>query len=307
MRLLERLERLRQEDPAEGLMAAKEAVQSASAEELPYVFAEWASCLRRLGELEGAISALATAKSLRKDDPMLRGELLQRMSFVYCDRGEYELALKFARDAAHFHLIAGNLKGIGRALVDQGGFLFHLERFRESARESEAALRYLPEEQESHRYSALINAAHVYQLLGETQRARRRSKQAAKILNIPTGLRVSAAWLAAEAALALGEASAAIGGFEAAVDYYLEKGELLNVALASAQLTQALYLAGRKNQAHLVAKGMTRLVEPLRKNPVASAAIVELIIWGMSSTSQTAFAELVERIRKAGTGRARFG
>ena len=229
------------------------------------------------------------------------------MSFVYCDRGEYELALRFSRNATHFHLIGGNLKGVGRALVDQGGFLFHLRRYRESARESEAALRYLPAEPESSLYAALVNAAHAYQRIGKPSQARKRSEEAARLENIPQGLKVSAAWLASEAALALGKAKMAMGGFEEAVDYYFEKGELLNVALASAQLTQALYLANRKDQALSVAKGMTRLVEPLRNNPVASAAIVELILWGMSSTSQIEFGRLVEQIRQAGTGRARFG
>ncbi|MCP5113075.1 MAG: hypothetical protein GY953_19780, partial [bacterium] len=87
-------------------------------------------------------------------------------------------------------------------------------------------------------------------------------------------------WLEARVALAEDDYATAEAALRQAVDVFLPVSPL-DAGLASVGLLRALLLQGRAADAHAEAKAMARLVEPLGDNPVAEAALVELVCCGL--------------------------
>ena len=73
---------------------------------------------------------------------------------------------------------------------------------------------------------------------------------------------------------------------------FVEQGDPLDVALVSLRLAKALFLAGDIRQMQRLAAEMLRLLKPLEKNRIASAAIHEFT---RASLSGEVTLELLER------------
>lgn len=83
------------------------------------------------------------------------GDLLQRTASVVGDDGDYGGALFLAREATDWHLLGGDMVGVGRTFVDRGVWLYYLEDYREAIAMQERALDELPTSERRHRFTAL--------------------------------------------------------------------------------------------------------------------------------------------------------
>lgn len=242
------------------------------------LLAEWASAQRRCDEPDGALWALlhcfrwvaATRNHARK------GDLLQRLAHSYSDHfGDYAGALQLSERALVEHTLGDHRLGIAKTLVDRGFWLFNLNRHRESLESNQKALQLLPKAERRHRFGSFMNQALSSRALGDYEQMLAQMAQAWAIE--PKGLYVAPLrWLE-------GTVAAEERRFDAAESAFLdccrlfEANSPVNTALVSLELIHLYLVQGKRPLACHVAKEMARLVWPLRRFPIAEAAVTELV------------------------------
>ncbi len=177
------------------------------------------------------------------------------------------------------HTLGGNPVGRAKALVDRGAWLYYLDRLEEASECQKAALEDLPDSLPRIRYSALVGLGLHYRKLGDLDEADRYAVLAvtpAKKLGLgPQGHLV---WVRAEIAEARGKPLQAKRLYAEAVKIYRPLEAPLDAGVATIQLVRLLYRQRRFDKAVRTATSIAWLLEPLKRNRVASAAIVELIV-----------------------------
>ncbi len=174
---------------------------------------------------------------------------------------------------------------MGKALTDQGIWLYYLDRHRESIDSHLAALHRLANQSLARRcrVGSLqflgLNCLKLQDLdRAETYAAQARQEASELEPWVFGGI----LWLQADIAMARGRHEEAEGFFREVVEIFspISAGQ---AALASIELVRSLLLQGRDREAHETAKAMARLVELLhrKKNRVAEAALTELIRCGL--------------------------
>ncbi len=284
---LETLDCLRYIDARAARAQALTAVGLVQIELLPRLLGVYGSTLRSLNRLRGAEKAISYGLQLAREagDIEAVAELWQRLAHVPAHRSEYRFALTLSHRAMRIYARNGDFPSMAKALVDQGIWLFYQGEHRESIQLAKTALQHLPSFEAFRR-------SHVtgHQLLGlnylelaafdRAKSAARKAREAAEGAEpwVVSGV----LWLEAKVALAEEDYSTAEAALRQAVDVFLPVSPL-DAGLASVELLRALLLQGRAADAHAEAKAMARLVEPLGDNPVAEAALVELVCCGLES------------------------
>lgn len=275
---------LRIENPRRALLRAKSLIPNTPDSQLPRLLGIYASACRVLGRLDEAQMVLARALKLaqERDDPEAVAELVQRSSYVAAHRGQLESALALSEKATLLYVALGDLVGVGKTQVDQGNWLFHLDRDPEAIEVYCSAVRYLPAASERldvrrNRYSALMNLAVSYQRTGDLESAR---DWAAQARGCSEGIGPG---LLARAAAFQGSLAERCGRNAEAEEFFLQALEMyrpiapIDAALCSVDVVRVQLRAGRTAEAYETAKAMTSLIGPLEHDRVAAAAVTEVI------------------------------
>lgn len=210
-------------------------------------------------------------------------DLLQRLAYIVGDRGRHKEALELVERAGGLYDRLGDRAGRGKALVDQGMFLGHLNRPADAIIAEEMALEILPAEETRNRTAAL-------QVIGVSSLRLNRPRAALQSLNdaIAVGMlpdRASEArliWLHASAYSLLREYKLAADKYQAAVEI-LRTIHYADTALVTVELVRVLILSGRHKEAYETALSVRDLILPLRKNRHVSAALIELLRGGQEA------------------------
>ncbi len=278
---LEELEELRHCEPRRAAELALEAAAGADDEERLALLGIYGSCQRKLAKLDEAHNVLSHGLriALRRGDRSACGDFRQRLGYVFADRGELRLALKAADRAIIDHTLARDSVGRAKALVDRGFWLYHLDRIDEAIECQKAALIDLPDSVPRSKYSALVALGHYYRKLGDLDEADRYAALAvepAEELGLaPRGHLI---WLRAEIAEGRGKLAPAQSLYAETVRIYRSLETPLDAGLAAVQLVRLLYRQRRFDEAVTTATSIAWLLEPLKRNRVASATIVDLIV-----------------------------
>jgi tetratricopeptide (TPR) repeat protein len=268
------------------------------------LLAVYGSALRMLMQLDEAQQALMAglAVARRHGDPSTIADLLQRLSYVVGDRGNYQHALELSRVAESWHVRADDRVGIGKTLADQGGWLHYLGRFRDSIALNEVVLRYLPAELGYNRFGALQVSGLGCLALGDADEAQRYAELAEEqAAGVGPWQRMQLKWLQARIAASKRAYDTAEELFRRTTEYFAPLCPV-SAALASAELVRVLMLQSRLEESYGLARSILRFVEPLRDNKLASAAMADL--WRCANARRGLDLKLVERtIRELEKGR----
>ena len=299
---LDEIDRLRYDAPRLALERAEAIIDHVPLEDLPLLLGIAGSAYRlwdiRLDEAEHAIRA-GIKIALERRDQRSYAELLQRLSYVISDRADFAGALQLTERAMIIHVVNGEMSGVGKSLVDQGLCLSKLGRMREAIHAQEAALKYLPSEQNAYRFAAVQSLALYYLRSGDVEKACELAKQAEGLVaGLAASARAKLCWLKAEICTNLKEYDQAERYLKAAIDIFssIHYGE---TALATTDLIRIQLLRGYPRAAYTTAQTMYQLVEPLRGNPIVAAAVSDLLRVGQASLELALVEGVKSRLEKA--------
>ncbi len=247
-------------------------------------------------DLRRAEQYLETARWAARKAGNVAGEAdaLQRLGYVLADRGERRQALEHAERAAGIYDRIGDRVGRGKALVDQGVFLYHLGSFSFSIKATLEGLSQLPQ-------SAIRSRFAVFQLLGACFNQLRDLETASGYTDRASELKDAVEPGSAARLLWLKASIAAQNCLQESALLYRQTLEILrgvhyaDAALVTVELVRVLILLGRHDEAHDTALSVRELVFPLQRNRHVSAALAELIRGGRVALDLGR----VERVRKA--------
>ncbi len=301
---LRRLDGLRGEDPAKAVRKIKAALKVADRPWIPRLLAVYGSALRARARLDQALEALHYALLLAEcgDRRAVCADMLQRLGAAYAYTGNHVLGLLFAKEAAYQHRMAGNLRGEGRSWVDQGARYFHLGRLDDAIACNRAALHSLPDDEVRNRFSAYQSLAFAHHRKGDLVAAAESVRHAEAIAP-----KVSDEFVAvlsstkAAMAITAGDYEQAERCLSAEIDIY-RKLSPLDAAAASVDLVGAQILRGRMSSALQTIKDMAAFLQPLKDNPIASEAIMQLIRLAVSGgrITQRILEQVSRQLRETG-------
>ena len=299
-RWLETLDELRYQDPEHVVATAEWHLDHVELELLPQFLGVTGSAWRLMLCLDEAEHAIQAGIKIAKDrqEHAVLGNLLQRLSYVAADQGDREEALRLAEKAALIFLRIGRWEDVAKATVEQGIWLFYLDRFSESFEAHSAALKQLPKECPMYRSAA-------FQYLGLNSRSLGWHKEAIRYLNqaeseaehggICDWSKNKLNWLRAQILVDLGELDVAIELLSAIVEAF-RNSHLGDAVLATCDLVRAHLLHNQPEFAYLTATSMKTLVEPLRRHKVISAAIADLLRSGQMGLTLALVETVTSRI-----------
>ncbi len=292
------LDRMRYEEPQRAIDQATALIKYCPRELVPHLLGVAGSAWRLLVQLDKAEHAICAALQMaqRLDDDQMVGELLQRLSYVLLERGELEVALGAAERASSFHLRCDNIEGVGKTLVDQGIWLRALGKREAAISVLRLALKLLPEEERHNLAGALQTLGTCFRELGEPEIALEYAFQAEELTpGLPRVVADKVKWLRANAWADLGKLSEAEELLRSVVRNLAEV-HLGEMALATCDLMRVYLMDGRITEAFEAATALRALVEPLRENKIASAAIAKLLRDGETGLTLALAEEVRTRI-----------
>ncbi|MEM8960752.1 MAG: hypothetical protein AAGD38_04675 [Acidobacteriota bacterium] len=235
----------------------------------------WSSCQRILGDLDaahhGLVAALEAACHVGAVE--IYNDVLERIIALIEDRGLYHDALAIAEYLVLRRATSGNVDGIGRALIEQGRMLGHLERFSNALRCLEGALQLLPKDEIANRFAALQCLGCVALGAGDTAAARGYA-DAARALSVDTRLAAGLAWL--DAAIA-GPDQRALSHYRRALRALAAVPEPLNAALVQVEMIRLHWQRSDHSQALRVAESLITHLNGLRSHSAAAEAVMEVV------------------------------
>lgn len=276
---LPRLDRLRRDDPNQALRQISRILARSSRPQLARLLAIAGSAWRHLFQLTKARHALDGALKMAEelDQPSRVADVLQRLGYVLADGGQYAAAWRLARRATELYTQVADLEGIGRSFVDQGTWLFYLHRIDEAMVAQQTALRYLPDTAGENRSAALHCLSLSCRQQGDAAQAANYAKQARALADdLDASGKARLIWLQGSIAADLDRLDEAEAYLDEATRLFME----LHPADAALVTTERVHLQlrrGHTERAYQIAQSMIQLVEPLRRQPLISAALVELL------------------------------
>ena len=166
------LEELRYENAEEARRLGEELLKEAP-DDL-YLLGVMGSIYRMLGKVEDALDILGEGIEIAKQgsDHSLTAKLYQRMTYTLVDFGRPEIAEGYGWKALGSYARAGNADGIGQCLYDIGVTFYFRQDFATTLELNESALGFLDENNDRHRFSALISSATCAARAGQLEDAR---------------------------------------------------------------------------------------------------------------------------------------
>jgi len=298
---LDTLDQRRYEEPAKVVELALWAMDHVELHLIPRLLGIAGSAWRRLLKLNEAEHALFAGFeiALGQDAHAIMGELLQRLSYVFSDRGEYREALRIAKKAVAILTQAGDFVGLGKLFVSIGSLQCMMGAYEASIAAFESALRYLPEDSLlDRRCAALHGLGECYRAMDRlddalewTRKARPLADEVSKLDSAKLLLLEGSLWLE------LGELDQAERYLRRAVKLFSTLNPI-DAALGGTVLTHAQLLKGETTSAYQTVQSMLKLVEPLRQNKIVSAAIADLCRCGRAGLTLAVVKGAQEAIEK---------
>ena len=273
---LENLDDLRFEDPARAGRMVEDAIDFVDPTDLPMALGIWASSGRLQLRLDEGQQALRAGYEIagQLEDPWARANMVQRAAYLLSANGDYAPALRLAERAMVLFSRLGDDAAIGRTLVDQANFLFSLDLLTEAERSYSSALRRLPESERRNQCAANYGLA-LCRFQNDPADANSLLAKAASFAQAPLEWG-QIRWLEACLATQRGELAAAESSFSQSVDHFLPVSPV-HAALACCDRIRMHLSAGWLHLARRSAFDMVRLLEPLEPNPIAQAAVRDLV------------------------------
>lgn len=275
---LEWLDELRYDKPRRALKLLEDTLDLVKLEDLPLALGVWASTCRFFFRYEEAFLACIEGLEIARaqHDPLGEVDLLQRVSFLVASMAaNYQAALSVSEQAAVLCSRSGDLSRLGQILVDQGQFLFYLDRHDESRTCLEVALRFLDETERRHQTAALHTMGHLSQVTGSSEDALVICKQLQPLIR-GRFERGKLQWLEGCALADLKRWEPSFKGFEDAWASLLPMSPI-DAALSACDHVDALLSSGSVAEAQARAQILRKVLEPLEANLLASAAIRDLL------------------------------
>jgi tetratricopeptide (TPR) repeat protein len=280
------LDTMRYEAPQRVVEMGLEMVAWTPREKLPHLLGVVGSAWRLMCELEIAAHAIYAAIQMARQlgDHQEYGQLLQRLAYVYAEKPELESALLLAEQATLVHLRAGNKGGAAKTLVDQGIWLHYLGRWNESNATEIAALEWLPENERHNRAAAYLILALNQLKHGRPDDAHAYVDRAEKeSIGVSVIERSRATWIRGLIFEAQGDFERAVEKLKAVLELW-SSVYLGNMALIACDLARVYLRMGHAGAAYQTALCLRQLLDPLRKNRIASSAVAALLRDGESIT-----------------------
>ena len=229
--------------------------------------------------------------------PKAKADLDLRLSYVVADRGHYAKALAIAESANATSEREKDLPGRGKALADQGRYLYYLKRHQEATNAYTAALQLLPENETRYRFSSFHNLGFCYLSTGQP-------RIALKYSTLAEGL-VPSRWFEAKLRWLQARICTALSDFDGAESYLSRTVEIFRqlhygeAALASCELVRVQLLQSRPVDAWRTAAEIRPLVIRMSKNEVVAAAVVELLRGGQEALTLDLVEKVLSQVEKA--------
>jgi tetratricopeptide (TPR) repeat protein len=295
---LKTLDTMRYEAPQRVVELGLEMIDWAPRGKIPRLLGVVGSAWRLMCELDLANHAILAAIQMARQlgDNQELGDLLQRLAYVYSEKPELESALTLAEQATLVHVRSGNRTGAGKTLVDQGIWLYYLDRWAEANAVQRLALEWLPPEESHNRTAAFVNLALNHLKLEAPQLSLEfielAELEAVGLVEIETA-RVR--WVRGLVLEALGEHDDAAACLEAVLEEW-SAVHLGNMALVACDLARVFVRLNRLHEAYRTTLCLRKLVEPLRKNKTASVAIARFLRDAEEAVSFALVQEIRSRI-----------
>ncbi len=237
--------------------------------------------------LKGRFSAASRAFQLALEVARRAGlredtaNLLIRASYLLKDFGHFDRALALLNDALVIFVQLGSRWGIGRALVDQGMMHSALGEHEDAILDLKQGLKHLAgSETQLKRYhlAAYQFAAYAYEQLGQLDQAHgwlERGVRAFEPQFAVDGAKLQ--WVRGKLAFRHGRYAQAEELLRAAGSVLASKEVPGKEALVTLDLISVLLAQGRGHEASELAADMAPLLFKFKNNPIAEAAILELI------------------------------
>lgn len=291
-RRLEELEDLRQTDrpKARALLeelagellgrAHKDGLTPRDAAHLAEALVIWGAAMRFEGHRRDTSLACRLALNLAfaAGDSRAVGIALQKASYLMRDLACLKAGLVLLEHSMSHFLRAGDTVSCGRVLVDRGYLLLSLAEYPEVIRESQAALRLLPQEEWRNRASSFGNMAISYERLNQLQKAKSCFEQAETLYGDRREIGLAyIRWNRGSLALADQDAALAESCFLSSLNQLEDFGQPLDFAMVALNLAEAYMLQGKVGELRDLADRMLAWLPTIRGNRVADAALMEWI------------------------------
>lgn len=270
---LESLEELAHDEPVGAIRLAETMIGEVPLDLLPRLLAIAGTAYRRLERLDDAMHVLLEAER-RATDPLDLGDVKQRLAYVIAARGSLDEAIAKVLEAQNLYLLAGDESALGRALVDQGMFLFHRDRLPAAALCLEQALQRLGDGEFRNRFSALVGLA-LCVGRKDPERADRLLEQALPLAK-QSGRAMCWKWSWARVRLLQdrGDSGSAQKVLENLCEEYLLRGHFLDASLAAVDLVQIVQ--GQGHSPGIYAELIRRIAFSLPEEGLAASALTRL-------------------------------
>ncbi len=274
-----RLDDLRYDDHEQALEEVEDLVLSGHIErqDLAFSYGVLGSCYRMDGQLSNALRTVEAGIRFAEKERLALGDLLQRLSVVVSNLGQYTLALWLSAEAAVRHIEAGDQIGVAKTLVDRGIFLGHLQENAWGVECFSRALTYdLEKASPRHFIAALHGNAILYARLLDIGTARQFLSKALAMVSPGQKIVVMLWWLE-------GSLSRSEGNMERAEDFLskaLDSGRRLttiNLALLAVEYIELQHLRGADREAAQAAQNLARFFDIFERNPLVEGLISKLI------------------------------
>ncbi len=237
--------------------------------------------------------------ALERNDSLAGANLIRRMAYVVADDGDYKAALRLSRRAAALYLEGSDMPGMGTAVADQGIWLLNLGRPNAGIAAGKLALDHLSPDQCRYRCAANHGLALCYKEIGRFTKALEfiaETEELVGTLDPMTQCKLS--WLKGALLARQGK----LGSAEDILSMVVSKLRTLHpgeCVIAACDLVKVQLGRGHSAQAYIVATSLVRLMEPLSRNRIISAAIAELLRGGREGLTRLRISRVLDHLALA--------
>jgi len=261
----------------------------------------WGSAYRRDNQPQRAHVSISRGIHLARALGQDTGDLLQRAGCTSAFSGKLVLALRLATEAESEHASVGRVSGAGRALVDQGEWLYHLDRKSEAAYKYNCAGNLLSTSDHKNRAARAHGLAILSMEAGSLDDGLKFWEEAAhEAKSCATRFAVGVLWAGARFFAATGDSMRAETELLWLYEAHIEFDERENAAIALLERAQLQFQRGALDGARENVRLATRLAfERKALSPGAEAVLVALSTLGDEAwLLKIGISQTLERLRK---------